>query len=365
MDKPKRRISNDVKRDILNRLCISPRLKPAARAAGISPDSLFRLIRESMEPGAPLMEWLGRKDTFGNFVAVARKLNILAIDHEARALAFGHTEDRYHDGKPVYRRDPQLESDAAQGLDWWKALHGDRPITDTFERGPDGGLVIEQVTHPPNSQLMVKLLTSLLADAGYADRSEVTHNVQGYVLVQGAPRADANGAALPPPDNFTQSFGLTPKPNEQARATNVLAVPARCVNSEDFDKKFFKRKLLREVTLFRDADDKLLGPLPSDVVVYGSRQWRAFVDAGYEVEAHHPGELIDEGYENDFLRELAPYHKRKVPDKEKVEIAAAAAKRMLDKDITAAKAKPYRSMDDRAEGIGPGKPPPGGRRVQL
>ena len=90
------------------------------------------------------------------------------------------------------------------------------------------------------------------------------------------------------------------------------------------------------------------------------------MDAGYEVNAVHPAALIDEGYENDFLRELAPRHKRKVPDKEKVEIAAAAAKRMLDKDITAAKAKPpYRSMEDRAEGIGPGKPPPGGRRVQL
>jgi len=65
------------------------------------------------------------------------------------------------------------------------------------------------------------------------------------------------------------------------------------------------------------------------------------------------------------LRELAPRHKRKVPDKEKIEVAAAAAKMMLDKDVEAAKAKPYVSMDARAEGIGPGKPPPGGRRVQL
>ncbi|MGD0332972.1 MAG: hypothetical protein ABSA90_06910 [Xanthobacteraceae bacterium] len=364
MGQPKRRISDDTKRDILNRLCISPRLKPAARAAGISPDSLFRLIRESMEPGAPTMEWLGRKDTFGNFVAVARRLNVLAIDAEARGLAFGHTEDRYFNGAPVYRRDPKLEA-LALDPDMWQIEFGDRPITDTFARDENGGLIIEQVTHPPNAQLMVKLLTSLLPDA-YAERSEITHNVQGYVQVQGAPQADANGMALPAPDNFAQSFGLTPKPGEQARQTNVLAVPARCANSEDFDRKFFKRKLLREVTLFRDADDKVLPPLPSDTVVYGSRQWRAFVDAGYEVNAVHPAALINEGYENDFLRELAPYHKRKVPDKEKIEVAAAAAKMMLDKDVEAAKAKPpYRSMDDRAEGIGPGKPPPGGRRVQL
>jgi hypothetical protein len=312
------------------------------------------------------MEWLGRRDTFGNFVAVARKLNILSIDHEARAMAFGHTEDRYHDGKPVYRRDPVIEADAlALDDDMWSICYGDRDRSDTFERGPDGGLVIEQVTHPVNSQLMVKLLTSLLPEAGYADRSEITHNVQGHVWIAGA-TPQAGATALLAPDNFAQSFGLTAKPGEQARATNILAVPARCANSEDFDRKFFKRKLLREVTLFRDTDDKVLPPLPSDTVVYGSRQWRAFVDAGYEVNAVHPAALIDEGYENDFLRELAPYHKRKVPDKEKVEIAAAAAKMMLDKDVEAAKAKPpYRSMDDRAEGIGSGKPPPGGRRVQL
>jgi hypothetical protein len=309
------------------------------------------------------MEWLGRTDTFGNFVAVARKLNILAIDHEARALAFGHTEDRYFNGAPVYRRDPVAEADALTLDDFdWDLKYG-RDRSDTFERGPDGGLIVEQVTHPPNSQLMVKLLTSLLPDA-YAERSEVTHNLQGHVWVQGAPQADAV-TALPPPHDFAQSFGLTAKPDEQVRPTNVLAVPARCANSEDFDKKFFKRKLLREVTLFRDAEDKVLAPLPSDTVVYGSRQWRAFVDAGYEVQAVHPATLIDAGYENDFLRELAPRHKRKVPEKEKVEIAAVAAKKMLDKDLEAAKAKPYRSMDDRAEGIGPGKPAPGGRRVQL
>ncbi len=361
----KRRISDDTKRDILNRLCISPRLKPAARAAGISPDSLFRLIRESMEPGAPAMEWLGRKDTFGNFVAVARRLNILAIDAEARGLAFGHTEDRYFNGAPVYKRDPVIEADAlSMDDDTWSICYGDRDRSDTFMRGPDGGLVVDQVTHPPNAQLMVKLLTSLLPEA-YAERSEVTHNVQGHVWVQGAPQT--NGTALPAPDNFAQSFGLAPKPGEQARATNVLAVPARCVNSEDFDKRFFKRKLLREVTLFRDADDKVLPPLPSDTVVYGSRQWRAFVDAGYEVNnVIHPAAAIDDGYENDFLRELCPGHKRKVPDKERVEIAAAAAKKALDQDMAAAKAKPpYRSMDDKAEGIGPGKPAPGGYKVLI
>jgi hypothetical protein len=114
--------TDDTRRDILNRLTLRPALKPIARAVGVNPDTMFRWIRESMEPGAPTMEWLGRRDTFAAHVATARRMNAIVIDHQARDLAFGHTEPRYHDGHPVYRRDPQLEADA-QG-----------PVVDTADR---------------------------------------------------------------------------------------------------------------------------------------------------------------------------------------------------------------------------------------
>jgi len=141
-----------------------------------------------------------------------------------------------------------------------------------------------------------------------------------------------------------------------------LAVPRPCVDSEEFDSKF-RRKLLREIVLFRDSDGKLLDILPDDVLVIGSPQYRALQDAGRNIDsAVHPTVLIEEGYTNDWLLALAPGYKPKFKPptpEENLEVAVKAAAKM------AAMEKPYRSMDDRAEGIGRGTPPPGGRRVQL
>jgi hypothetical protein len=114
--------------------------------------------------------------------------------------------------------------------------------------------------------------------------------------------------------------------------------------------------------LFRDSEGHLLPPLPSDVVIAGSRQHLAFSDAQIPVEAVRAETLLDEGYQNPELYELAPHWRPKKPkpptDAERAAIAKQAATVMT-------KEKPYRSMDDRAEGIGAGTPPPGGRKVQL
>jgi hypothetical protein len=102
--------------------------------------------------------------------------------------------------------------------------------------------------------------------------------------------------------------------------------------------------------------------LPSDVIIAGSRQHLAFSDAQIPVEAVRAETLLDEGYQNPELYELAPAWKPKKPkpptNAERAEIAKQAATEM-------AKEKPYRSMEDRAEGIGYGHPRSGGRRVEL
>ena len=130
----------------------------------------------------------------------------------------------------------------------------------------------------------------------------------GFVWIEGSTPA----AALPVPvhGDFNQDFGLATPREEMRRPTNTLALPRPCANSEQFDKRF-RKKLLRIVTLFRDADGKLFPPLPDDVVVAGTLQARAFEDAGIEVKLVRAETLIDEGFENDFLFELAPTHKRK------------------------------------------------------
>ena len=196
---------------------------------------------------------------------------------------------------------------------------------------------------------------------GYADKSEVSVTHAGHVWLEG--QIPTLPKALPAPSaEFNDGFGLTSRPDQRQRPVNTLAAPRPCVDCEEFDSKF-RRKLLREIVLFRDSDGKLLDILPDDVLVIGSPQYRALQDAGRNVNsAVHPTVLIDEGFKNDWLLALAPGYKPKFKPptpEENLEVAVKAAAKM------AAAEKPYRSMDDRAEGIGYGSPPPGGRRVQL
>jgi hypothetical protein len=213
---------DDVRRDVLNRLVLKPRMKQAARDAGIHPTTLFGWIKQSVA-GDPKMvlTWLGHEAPFHQHVNAARKLNIVALDHAARDLAInGHSEPRYHDGKPVYRRDPKIEADALSMGDFeWDATYGDRPRTDTFMRDANGALVQEVIVHPPNPAILVKLLTSLAPEI-YGERSTVEHHHTGAVWIEGCA---SQQAALPAPDNFNQDFGLTTPRDEAKRPTNTLA----------------------------------------------------------------------------------------------------------------------------------------------
>lgn len=354
-------IDDDVWRDVLNRLVLSPRMKNAAKGAGIHPTTLFGKIKQSVaEPEKHTLTWLGHEGAFHLHVNAARKLNIAALDHAARDLAInGHTEPRFHDGKPVWKRDPKLEADAItlDEMDWI-GRYGVRPRTDTFARDEAGALIQETVTHPPNPAILVKLLTSLAPEI-YGERSTVEHHHSGSVWVEGS----ASAPQLPPPgaSNLNYDFGLSAPRGEVQRPTNTLAVPRPCADSAEFDRKF-RKKLLREVVLFRDTEGKLLSPLPDDVVVAGTRQARAFEDAGIKVELVRAETLIDEGFENDFLFDLAPSHKRK-PKPEPAPMPKEEAARLAAEKV--AKAAPPGKASARydAENLGHGHPKPGGRRV--
>ncbi len=349
---------DQIQRELLDRLTIKPSLKGAAREVGINPSTIFKWIRESMEPDAPLLDWLGHKDTFGNLVNLARKLQIVVLEHEARSLAtIGHSQARWHDGKPCYRHDPKIQADALSMIDEdWVFFYGDRSRDDTFERDADGALIPEEIVSPPNAQLLVKMLASLVP--GYAEKSEVSVTHQGRVLIEG--EHDQHQASLPAPASFNESFGLTSRPSDTVRQTNVLMAPRPCKDSEEFDSKF-RKKLLREIVLFRNDKGDLHDILPDDVLVIGSHQYRALQDAGKDVsKAIHPTTLIDEGFENDWLKALAPGYKRKFVPPTPEENLAVAVKAAV---IAAKSEKLYRSMDDRAEGIGYGRPPPGGKSI--
>jgi hypothetical protein len=362
-------ISNDVKRKVLDQLVLAPKMKAAARHAGVPPATLFRWIKESMaDPNAHKFSWLGKVAPFHVHVNAARKLSIIAMDHSARDLAInGFEEPRLHDGKPVYVHDHQVAADALTLDDFdWELKYANRKRDDTFMRDENGALIQDTIRHPPNPQVLVKLLTSL-APSIYGEKSEVSVTHQGSVWIEGGGSVPGARPEVSDAHNFDEAFALKTPADQVKRPDNTLALPRPCANSEEFDSRF-RRKLLREVILFRDAEGKLLGPLPDDCVVAGTPQQRAFQDAGYEVNVVHPTTLLDEGYENDWLRALAPNYKRKPPkpddraDRTNVDVGEPGH----PQSSAPPQPKPGKaSARWDSENLGAGTPPPGGRRVQL
>lgn len=318
---------------ILNKLVIRPRLKAAARETGISAPTLFAYISRAQhldpDPVLAKLSWLGVVRRFDEHVQIARRLSVVAMDASARDQAInGWAEPKFHDGKPVYKRDPVLEA-AALDPEWWEAIYAPRPITDTFARDQNGGLIQEEIFHPPNPALLTKLLASLAPDI-YADRSEVHHTHTGGVWIENDKPAQL-AAPQEATDDLHQTFQMTSKPDPQQRSSNVLAIPARCETSQEFDKKF-RKKLVREVTLFRDAKGILQEPLSDDMIVRGSWQDEAFTEAGVPHKTVTNEELIAQGYENDFLRtEVEPPTPKRVLNE--IDAAIEAANRLPDNDM--------------------------------
>ena len=288
----------DQLRLLLNELVLNPRLKQVAIKCKLNPATMFNYLSRSQQ-GHPefKIEWLGVTRMFHEHVAVARKLSIVALDASARDQALnGWEENLFHDGKPVWRIDPQVQSDAmTMDDDDWELIYGQRKRDDVFAR--DGGALIQETkSHPPNPQLLVKLLASLAPDI-YSDKSELTITHQGHVWVEGdAPKQAQQSVG----DTFNEAFALTEKAGEQKRPTNVLAIPAPCKDAAEFDAKF-RRKLVREVTLFRDAEGRLQPPLNDDMIVRGSWQDEAFTEAGIVHNTITADELRARGFKNDFL----------------------------------------------------------------
>ncbi len=142
---------------------------------------------------------------------------------------------------------------------------------------------------------MVKLLTSLAPEV-YGEKSEVAVTHQGHVWIEGG--TQQTPALSPPPTDFNSTFGLTQRPEEVQRPTNTLAIPRPCKDSEEFDRRF-RRKLLREVVLFRDTESKLLAPFPDDVVVARHvRSIARFRMLELKLTLCIRPSLFDEGFEN-------------------------------------------------------------------
>lgn len=344
--------------DILNRVVLKPRLKPAARAAGIDPSSLFVKIKQSIaDPEAHLLTWLDTRAPFHIHLETARRLAIVELDRAALEMALeGHSQPRYDAaGRPVWKTDPRAAADALVMDDTTFELVWGRPRTDVYLRNADGILIQEQIVTPANGALVAKILSALIP--AYREHATVEHHHTGHVWLEGT---QTQAAA---PSRNDSLLGFDAPADRQERPTNLLALPRPCANSEEFDKKF-RKQLLCEVVLFRDADGKLLPPLPDDVLIVGTAQYRAFLEAGLldGAKVMTPQAALDEDYENDWLRDLAPDYKPKpkpkspVPPMPPEEVAQRVAAKVAEQPGKA-------SARYDAENIGYGRPKPGGFRV--
>jgi hypothetical protein len=349
---------------ILNRLALRPKLRAAARAAGISEATLHLKLRQSDEdPAAHQIEWLGQTRSFSDHVRAAKKIFLLDLDRSALELAmFGHSQPKYFQGAPVWVVDEQAAADAKTMEDWdWNESYPGRSRDDVYARTPDGRLIQAQDKSPPNPMLLNKVLASYLPGI-YGERVEHEHHVSGGVFIEGHSQAQ-----LPAPGGaHDNEFGAAIPADRRPRPTNILAVP-QILDKEAFDKRWMK-PLVRECVLFRDASGKLLPPIAGeepDVVVIGTPQHRAFVEAGIEVAAVHPQTLLEQGYRNDFLFDLCPNWKEppkpkpvRQSDEERDAIAEQVAAKIAKQEIASTV-----SLYEPQEKIGAGRPPVGGFRI--
>ncbi len=103
----------------------------------------------------------------------------------------------------------------------------------------------------------------------------------------------------------------------------------------------------------RESLPPLPGPDGEDVADAGTIQARAFEDAGMKVEVVRAETLLDEGYENDWLRELAPDWKPPAKPKapaptaqEREEVAAKVQEKIAQHD------RPLKAGGPGSENIG-------------
>ena len=244
------------------------------------------------------IEWMGNRSWYHRHVALARRLSILRLDQRLRedamvprgSICSARAASRY--GKSI------LNSPPTRSILDMAAQAWDRDLKDMYKRDANGALIQAYKEVPPNPQLLIKAVSALLPEVyGETIKHEVT--------VGGVLRVGATASAAPPKQIEDAEFTMIGEASEDAPPpTNVLAVAERPASVAAYEQQFGGKRLV-EATLFYDAEDKLLPPLPEIVIVEGSPIDQAYTEAGIEHRVTSPQSLIAKGYCNPFLLKLA------------------------------------------------------------
>ena len=363
-------------------------LEAVAEKNGLSVQAIYAWQRLSAQhekddtPDSPfLISYLDQEPAyFHRWLAFVRRVAVSRIDARIiEAATSSHFEPLFNaqTGQPFWKVDPKVAADAKSMDDFtWDLEHTHRDRSDIYERDDQGRLIQVMKEVAPQPAILVKAAASLLSET-YGERVAHTLTIGGVVRI-GPSMAPAPKQLAPVPTHQVLDADFTPVDEEHTEPTNILAVAEEPATVEEFERTFGGKRLV-EAILFYAEGGKLLPPLADIVIVEGSSAYKAYVEAGVEVDAVPAAPLVALGYCNDFLLPLA-----KQEDVDAAQAAAeareaeakAARETRLRQNSRAYMAdtgeKPERPVPGRnepytrvdgGERVGYGNPPPGGVSV--
>jgi hypothetical protein len=224
---------------ICDRLVAHPYLKPAARAVGIDPSTLFAWLEKSRsDPPSLSFVWSELEAPFHQHVAAAMRMSVLLIESRAREMALnGFDEVVTFQGQVQYELDPRYVGvDDATML----KLGLDKPSVGyhRYRRDAAGQAIPLKVKRKPSDALVTTVLRAHFRKL-YGEHKSVS--VGGGVLVVGGAQEMAPARAIdhrePKRPEYLEMTPIEASEEEEARRGGFMVVGQRAKTSAEIEER--------------------------------------------------------------------------------------------------------------------------------
>lgn len=216
---------------ICDRLVAHPYLKPAARAVGVNPSTLFAWLEKSRaDPSSLSFVWSDVEAPFHQHVAAAMRMSVLLIESNAREMALNGFDEIV-----TFQDQVQYEFDARYvGVDdaTMVKLGLDKPSVEyhRYKRNADGSAIPLKVRRKPSDALVTVVLRAHFRKL-YGEHKSVSFG--GGVLVVGArhvptaPKTIENKAG-----EYVDMTPIEASDEEDVKRGGFLAVGPKLISEE-------------------------------------------------------------------------------------------------------------------------------------
>ena len=241
---------------ICDRLVVHPYLKPAARAVGIDPSTVFAWLEKSRsDPPSLSFTWSEVDAPFHEHVAAAMRMSVMLIESRAREMALnGFDEVVTFQGRVQYELDPRYV-----GVDdaTMVKLGLDKPSVDyhRYKRDAKGKAIPLKVKRKPSDALVTTVLRAHFRKL-YGEHKSVS--VGGGVLVVGTSHPLAAPKTIEhKPTDYVDMIPIEASEEEEARRGGYMAVSQRAKSSaelEERERRYLSRQ--HEIEIQFQEDDE-------------------------------------------------------------------------------------------------------------